>query len=168
MTINIEETGAGALPPDLDTQKTAENLLRETADYTDSEYELCCDVLLCDEQTIQELNRIHRGIDRPTDVLSFPNLDFAGPGVWPELKEDDLFEPDSGELMLGSIALCKQRVLAQAEEYGHSVLREYAFLIEHSLLHLCGYDHMTDDERDEMEKAQRDVLNALHLTRDES
>ncbi len=165
MTINIEETGAGALPQELDIQGVAVTLLEAAADYTKDEYELTCDLLLCDEKEIQELNRQHRGIDAPTDVLSFPNIEFEFPGCWPKELADNLFEPDSGELMLGSVALCKQRVISQAEEYGHSVLREYAFLLLHSLLHLCGYDHMDEKERKEMEDAQRRILGELHLTR---
>ena len=133
---------------------------------TGSVYELCCDVLLCDEHDIHELNRLHRGIDSATDVLSFPNLDFDAPGAWPDELPDDLFEPDSGELMLGNIAICKQKVLEQAEQYGHSVKREFAFLITHSLLHLCGYDHMNDADRLLMEEKQEKILTNLHLTRD--
>ena len=167
MTVNIEETGAGKLPDGLDTQGTAAEVLEMTASFTNAAYELSADVLLCDEQTIQDLNRQFRQLDKPTDVLSFPNLEFDAPGKWPDEPEDDLFDPDTGELMLGSIAVCKERVLSQAAEYGHSVRREYAFLLAHSFLHLCGYDHMEEEERLQMETAQDTILRRLHITRDE-
>ena len=166
MTVNIEETGTGILPEVIQIVKTASDLLNEVADLTGSAYELCCDVLLCDEDSIHELNRLHRDIDSVTDVLSFPNLDFDAPGIWPDELPDDLFEPDSGELMLGNIAVCKQRVLDQAGQYGHSARREFAFLIAHSLLHLCGYDHIDERDRLLMEETQEKILTNLNLTRD--
>ena len=75
------------------------------------------------------------------------------------------FDPDTGELMLGSIVISKQKVVEQAEEYGHTVEREYAFLIAHSMLHLLGYDHMEEEERAVMEKKQREILDGLGITR---
>ena len=168
MTINIEETGTGTLPEDLDPEQLSLTLLNATAEFTDAPFEMSCDILLCDEEMIRSLNRQHRGIDRVTDVLSFPNLDFECAGKWPEDPDDDVFDPDSGELLIGSIALCKGRVLDQAEEYGHSVRREFAFLLTHSMLHLSGYDHMTDEDRVKMENAQRVILEGLHLSRDEA
>ena len=84
------------------------------------------------------------------------------------LEEDvfqDCFEPDSGELMLGDIVISADKVLEQAGEYGHSVKREYAFLITHSMLHLMGYDHMTEEEAKEMERLQEEILALLHISR---
>ena len=80
-------------------------------------------------------------------------------------QESDYFDPESGELVLGDIVISKEKVLAQAEEYGHSVKREYAFLIAHSVLHLSGYDHMEEEERIEMETLQREILNELNILR---
>ena len=113
------------------------------------------------------MNRIHRQIDRATDVLSFPMLEYDRPGDFPGLEEagEDLFDPDSGELVLGDIVISKDRVLAQAEEYGHSVLREYTFLIAHSMLHLFGYDHMEEEERLLMEERQREIMDKIHIPR---
>ena len=76
------------------------------------------------------------------------------------------FNPETGELMLGNIVISKERAKEQAEEYGHSVEREFAFLIAHSMLHLLGYDHMEDEERIVMEKKQEEILNALGIKRD--
>ena len=77
----------------------------------------------------------------------------------------DAFHPESGELMLGDIVISKEKVISQAEEYGHSIEREYAFLIAHSMLHLFGYDHMEDDERMIMEEKQEEILERLHILR---
>lgn len=127
-------------------------------------------LLITDNEGICEYNRQYRGIDRATDVLSFPNLDFEEPAdfsivLLPE-NEADYRDPESGELILGDIILSAEKVFAQAEEYGHSVKREFAFLIAHSMLHLCGYDHMTAEEAAEMEKRQDSVLNKMGITRD--
>ena len=165
MTINIEETGTGVLPTDLDCRATAELVTEGTARFVGAEYDLTVDILICDEEEIRQLNRDFRGMDQATDVLSFPNLEFEAPAVWPAEIDPMLLDPDSGELMLGNIAVCRQRILSQAEQYGHSARREYAFLITHSLLHLCGYDHIGDQEREQMEEAQRQILNDLGITR---
>lgn len=77
----------------------------------------------------------------------------------------DLFDPDTGELLLGDIMISKERVTAQAEEYGHSIKREFAFLIAHSVLHLIGYDHVNEDERTAMEEKQRQILDVLRIYR---
>ena len=109
----------------------------------------------------------YRKIDRETDVLSFPNLDFDEPGDF-EISEDreaDYFDPDTGELILGDIIISVDRVKEQAESYGHSQKREFAFLVAHSMLHLCGYDHMEEEEREQMEARQREILNGLSILR---
>ena len=102
----------------------------------------------------------NRGIDKSTDVLSFPMFELESPGVFTEDLEEDPgnFDPDSGELLLGDIILNWDRVLSQAEEYGHSVERELAFLIAHSMLHLFSFDHMEEEERKEMEEKQEMIL----------
>ncbi|MFR5619914.1 MAG: rRNA maturation RNase YbeY [Clostridium sp.] len=76
-----------------------------------------------------------------------------------------LFPPESEEMMLGDIVLCSEVVCEQAEEYGHSLLREFSFLVVHSLLHLFGYDHMEEDERAEMEEKQREIMKKLQILR---
>ena len=82
------------------------------------------------------------------------------------LEEDDsCFDPETGELLLGNIVMSKEKVISQAEEYGHSVKREYAFLIAHSMLHLLGYDHMEEEERAIMEGKQREILRKLGIER---
>ena len=80
-------------------------------------------------------------------------------------ERPDCFDPESGELMLGNIVISKERAIRQAEEYGHSIKREFAFLIAHSMLHLLGYDHMEEEDRRIMEEKQRTILDNMGITR---
>lgn len=130
-------------------------------------YEATVNLLLTDNKGIREFNREYRNIDRETDVLSFPNLDFERPGDFrfAEEHESDCFDPDSGELILGDIIISADRLREQAESYGHSLKREFAFLVAHSMLHLCGYDHMEENERLVMEEKQEGILQKLGITR---
>lgn len=130
-------------------------------------YEAQVNLVLTDNEGIRELNRECRGIDRETDVLSFPNLEFEQEGVFeiPEGAEADCFDPDTGELMLGDIMISVDKVQEQAESYGHSLKREFAFLVAHSVLHLCGYDHMEPEEAEVMERKQEELLAGLGITR---
>ena len=145
-----------------------ENVINEAVDYVGCEYECEVDVTLVDNEAIHELNMAERGIDSPTDVLSFPMLDFEVPGdlVLVEDSPEDYFDPDTGELLLGDIVISVERAAAQAEEYGHSLKREIAFLVAHSMLHLFGYDHMNDEERRTMEEMQEEILKRKGYTRD--
>ena len=145
MTLYIEEEGNAALP--FDVKETAELIVETVLDY-------------------EEMNREHRNIDRATDVLSFPMLEYETPGDLNGIEESaDAFNPETGELMLGDIVISKDRVISQAEEYGHSVRREYAFLIAHSMLHLLGYDHMEETERKLMEDRQRGIMEKAGILR---
>ncbi len=124
---------------------------------------------ITDSEGIHELNKEFRGIDSPTDVLSFPNVSYENAGDFSVLLGEqlvDLLDPDTGKIMFGDIVINEDRVRSQAEDYGHSVKREFAFLVAHSMLHLCGYDHMEEDEAKVMEKKQEDVLGKLGITRD--
>jgi len=130
-------------------------------------YEVCINVLLTNNEEIRGYNKEHRGIDKETDVLSFPNLFFerAGEFAVSEEEEADYFDPDSGELILGDIIISTDRIEEQARSYGHSELREFAFLVAHSIFHLCGYYHMEEEEAAIMEKKQETVLGQLGITR---
>ena len=112
-------------------------------------------VTLTDDAHIHALNRAYRGIDRPTDVLSF---------ALAESEEPMILGAPSGEV-LGDLVISLERVAAQAEEYGHSALRELSFLTVHGMLHLLGYDHMEEEERMEMEAEQRHVMEELGIER---
>ena len=131
-------------------------------------YETTVNLLLTDRNGIREYNREYRDLDKETDVLSFPNIPFIKAGDFTVVEEDEAayFDPDSGELVLGDIILSADHVAAQAQEYGHSLLREFAFLTAHSMFHLCGYDHMTPQEAAIMERKQEEVLEQLKITRD--
>lgn len=129
-------------------------------------YDVTVDLLLTDDEAIREINKENRDIDASTDVLSFPMNVFPAPGDFSDIENDpDAFDPDSEELMLGDIVLSQDHILAQSKEYGHSVKREYAFLIVHSLLHLIGYDHIEDDDRKVMEQHQKDLMEVLNIPR---
>ena len=124
---------------------------------------------ITDSEGIHELNKEFRGIDAPTDVLSFPNVSYEKAGDFSVLLGEqlvDLLDPDTGRIMFGDIVINEDRVRSQAKDYGHSVKREFAFLVAHSMLHLCGYDHMEEEEAKVMEKKQEDVLGELGITRD--
>lgn len=130
-------------------------------------YEAEVSLTLTDNARMQEINLQTRGIDAPTDVLSFPMLEYAAPAAFDEIGEqwEDCANPDTGEVLLGDIVISVDRVRSQAEEYGHSEKREYAFLITHSMLHLMGYDHMEPGEASVMEEHQRMILRKLNINR---
>lgn len=123
--------------------------------YEDFDHKAEVSVTFVDNQGIREINREQRQIDRVTDVLSFP------------LSEGDELEinEDNGAALLGDIVLSLERAEEQAAEYGHSFAREVGFLTVHSVLHLLGYDHMTEDEEKEMRAHQRAILDGMGLTR---
>lgn len=115
-------------------------------------------VILVDNNEIQEINKDYRKIDKPTDVLSFPMLDF-------NIESDDLYDYDRGYLMLGDIVISMEKAMEQSIEYGHSFEREIGFLCVHSTLHLLGYDHDTEDNTIIMRQKEETVLESLNLRR---
>ena len=164
MSLFLEEEGEIKL--DFDFEETAKLVIEEAADYEDCPYECEINLLLTTNEAIHEMNNNFRGIDRATDVLSFPMLDYETPADFSRVEDDESnFNPESGELVLGDIVISKDKVFEQAEAYGHSPRREYAFLIAHSMLHLFGYDHMVDDERIVMEQKQKEILERLNILR---
>lgn len=164
MTLFLEEEGSLSLA--LPCEALARRVIEASLDYIGCPYEAEVNLLLTMGEEIREMNRQFRELDSPTDVLSFPLIDYTIPGQFDFLEhEPTCFHPDSGELMLGDIIINKERVLSQAEEYGHSAEREYAFLIVHSMLHLMGYDHMEDEERIHMEAEQNEIMNRLNILR---
>ncbi len=165
MTSYVEnETGQAF---SFDEKSLLDRVAEAVLDIENCPYEAAVNLLITDDAGIREYNKNYRDIDSETDVLSFPNLEFETPGDFSGVEEQvaDCFDPDSGELVLGDIILNVTRVKEQAAAYGHSELREYAFLIAHSLYHLCGYDHMEPEEAALMEEKQEAVLQALSITR---
>lgn len=126
-------------------------------------YEADINVLITDAASVQEINENFRQIDQTTDVLSFPVNEFRVPEVFEEEFLD--FHPGTGALLLGDIVINAECVFSQAAAYGHTPLREYAFLLVHSLLHLVGHDHMATDEEERMRSRQRVILEALEIER---
>lgn len=145
------------IPLTYKTKMLVRNAIEETLDY--EQYGNVCEVSVSftDNAGIWELNKKFRGIDRPTDVLSFPLFDYDGESE----------EPPVDELMgmLGDIVLSLEQARVQAEEYGHSFEREVAFLTVHSMLHLLGYDHETGEEDEaDMRRRQTEILNGMGLS----
>ena len=122
---------------------------------------------MTDNEGIHYIKKEFRQIDRPTDVLSFPMLSYETPGDFAFLDEEDNddFNPDTGEALLGDIIISVEKVYEQAENFGHSTKREFAFLITHSMLHLFGYDHMEEDEAKVMEEKQKEILEQMNILR---
>ena len=155
------------VPFDFDYETLAQKVIHHCLDYTEFPYEAEVNLTLTDNEGIHTINREFRQIDRPTDVLSFPMLSYEAPGDFAFLDDEDCddFNPDTGEALLGDIVISVDKVIEQAENYGHSIEREYAFLITHSMLHLFGYDHMTEEEAAVMEAKQTEILNELNILR---
>lgn len=132
------------------------------------EYDTEVNLIIMDNQGIKEINMEHRNINKETDVLSFPNIEFHTPADFSVVEENkmDYFNPETEELILGDIIISIEKVREQALSYGHSELREFAFLVAHSMLHLCGYDHMEQEEMKIMEEKQEHILKMLGITRD--
>lgn len=150
-----------------DWEKLAEEVINFSMEHEAFPYEAEVNLTLTDNEGIHEINQSYRQIDRPTDVLSFPMLAYEKAGDFSKLEEDydDNFNPDTGEIMLGDIVISVDKVREQAESYGHSEKREFAFLIVHSMLHLFGYDHMTPEEAAVMEAKQNEILNEMNIFR---
>lgn len=153
---------------DFDHEKLAQEVVEFAMEHEGFPYEAEVNLTLTDNEGIHEINKMYREIDAPTDVLSFPMLSYEHAGDFSALEEgyEDNFNPDTGEIMLGDIIISIDRVREQAEAYGHSERREYAFLIVHSMLHLFGYDHMTEEEATQMEAKQHQILDAMQISRD--
>ena len=129
-----------------------------------SDCPLIVEIIIVDKLTIRDLNSRFRNIDRVTDVLSFPTLDGIR-GKELKLADYPFDTDDEGNLCLGSIAICQEVANEQAEEYGHSVDREFYYLATHGVCHLVGYDHMTDEDKAQMREKEENVMAKLGLVR---
>jgi probable rRNA maturation factor len=165
VTINIEHEASTL--EGIDEEDIVKRVITEAMDYVDCPYEAEVNVLFTDNDGIQAINKEFRSLDAPTDVLSFPMVDYETPADFSvaEAAAEEYFNPESGELLLGDIVLSVDRIRSQAEAYGHSITRELAFLTAHSMLHLFGYDHMEAEEAKVMEAKQEEILSRLNITR---
>ena len=164
MTLTVEEEVEVSF--DFDYRKLAEEVILAALEMEEFPYETEINLCLVSMEEIQEINREHRKIDAPTDVLSFPLITYPIPGDFSDLDLDgDNFNPDTGEALLGDIILCTDKVKEQAGRFGHSEKREFAFLILHSMFHLFGYDHMTQEDSEIMETKQNKILGQMGILR---
>lgn len=151
----------------IEYEKIAKDVVQASLDYVECPYECEVNILLTDNDGIRETNKSMRNIDAPTDVLSFPMIEFSSESDFSVVEDDiSLFNATTGELLLGDIMISLERVKEQALQFNHSVKREYAFLVAHSMLHLSGYDHMEDEERIRMEQMQDEILQQTGYTRE--
>ncbi len=164
MTIQIERECQVEL--EFPVEEIITLVVEEALSYENCPYDIELNVLLTDNAAIQEINREQRGKDEPTDVLSFPMVEYAVPADFSVVEDcvEEYFNPETGELLLGDIVISVDKV-EQAESYGHSQKRELAFLTAHSMLHLFGYDHIKEAERLVMEEKQREILSNLRIGR---
>lgn len=136
----------------------------------EEEVEVECEVSLVfvDNDEIKEINSSTRKIDKETDVLSFPMLEYENKKVFKEIYKDHEFSQsdfDGDELVLGDIVLSLEKALEQSKKFNHSYERESSYLVVHSVLHLLGYDHMNDDEKQVMRTREEEILNKLEIIR---
>lgn len=117
-------------------------------------YKIYVSVILSDEEYIREINAKYRNIDKVTDVLSFPMF-----------EKDEINKAKENEEVLGDIIICIPRIKEQAKEFGHSIYREFAYMLVHGFYHLMGYDHMTDEEKKEMREKEEKILSKLKIER---
>ena len=150
-----------------DIDKTIENVINACVRMVSCPYEISVNILITDDENIRKYNKEYRDIDKETDVLSFPAVDYEEPADFSiaEKNRYSYFDADTDELILGDIILNGDRVFKQAQEYDHSVLREFSFLIAHSMLHLFGYDHMEKEDEKEMFLLQDKIMDELNILR---
>jgi len=164
MTIEISYESEKKL--DIPYEEIVNKMVVSALDFENCPYEAEVSVIFVDDEEIRKINSEYRGIDKSTDVLSFPFNEFEIPGNFDDIEESvDAFNPETGELLLGDIILSTDHITEQAIEYGHSETRELAFLVVHSMLHLMGYDHMEDEDRVVMEERQRKILELEGISR---
>ena len=158
----------------IDADEELVSLLKKVIEFTlkEEEVEVDCEVslLFVDNDEIREINNETRGIDRATDVLSFPMLDYENKKVFKEIYKNyecSQSDCDGEELVLGDVGLSLERALEQSKEFNHSFEREASYLVVHSILHLLGYDHMEEDDKVVMRKREEEILNKLNITRED-
>ena len=139
---------------DENLEKVLEDLIQKAIVEEDLDYEGEVSIMFVDDEEIHKLNKMHRDKDMPTDVLSFPQ--------YPSLKDDDEVDP---YIILGDVVISTETAMRQAESFGHSLMREIGFLVVHSMFHLFGYDHDTEEHTKEMREKEEQVLSSYNLTR---
>ena len=163
MTRIILENEQNAVKISEEIENTIKKVIDASLEYENCDFDAEVSVTIVDNEAIREINNETRNIDAPTDVLSFPMLYFDEDG---NIIDSD-FDMDGDVLVLGDIVISAERAKSQAEEFGHSFLREIAFLTVHSMLHLLGYDHVDDPEGEKIMFAkQEEILDKLGIKRE--
>ena len=166
MTIYLEDE-AGFFEENQKLYNKVRMVIDKCIDKENVPYEVEVSLSVVSLEEIHEINKNHREIDRPTDVLSFPQIepDVVGSINWDSLDLSGAMNYDTDEVILGDIILCLERAKEQALEYGHSLEREVCFLVAHSMFHLLGYDHMTEVDEKNMMSKQEEILKELEILR---
>lgn len=157
------------MPVDEDFEKKVEEVIRFALSEERVNRECEISVIFVDNSQIREINKETRNIDKETDVLSFPMLDYPKGKVYKDTYENYKFDAsymNEGELVLGDIVLSLEKAEEQSGEYNHSYLREACYLVVHSVLHLLGYDHMEEEEKKIMREREEVILSKLSITRE--
>ncbi|HEY8804902.1 MAG TPA: rRNA maturation RNase YbeY [Clostridium sp.] len=156
----------------IEVTRELETAIKDVIEYTLREEKLFIDnevsVIFIDNEEIKEINLKQRGIDKITDVLSFPMLHYPDNKVFKDVylnykfDQSDLYDD---KLVIGDVALSLEKSKQQSEEFGHSFTRECAYLTVHSILHLLGYDHMEEAPKNIMRKREEEILNNFNISR---
>jgi probable rRNA maturation factor len=156
----------------IEVTKELKIVIKNVIEYTLSEEKLLVDnevsVIFINNEEIREINLKHRGIDEVTDVLSFPMLHYPENKVFKEVytnyefDQNDLYD---GKLVVGDVALSLEKAKQQSEQFGHSFTRECAYLTVHSMLHLLGYDHIEETQKNIMRKREEEILGTFNISR---
>ena len=163
MTEILMENNQNGIEITEEINEVIKSAIEASLKYENCDFDAELSVTIVDNEEIKEINREHRGIDKATDVLSFPMLEFDEEGNAIECDYD--FSDDT--VILGDIVISAERAMEQSKEFGHSFKREMAFLTVHSMLHLLGYDHVDDPEGEaEMIRKQKEILEGLGITRE--
>lgn len=146
---------------EIDIEKDIENKIKKVVETALAVEEAICDVnlsvVITDNENIHEINKEQRGVDRPTDVLSFPGYEKE---EWEELKKKNEIA------YIGDIVVSKEKIIEQASEYNTGFEREFCYLIAHGMLHLMGYDHIEEEDKTIMREKEEIIMQKLNLERD--
>lgn len=151
-----------------ETRKSVEDIIVHTLKEENINIDFEISIIFIDNDEIRSLNNQYRNIDKSTDVLSFPMLEYPKHQVFKEVYSkfdfDDSYK-DEGRLVLGDMALSLEKAFDQSKEYEHSFLREVCYLTVHSVLHLLGYDHIEEEDKKVMRSREEEILSQFNLKR---
>ncbi|MDF2820052.1 MAG: hypothetical protein K0R15_493 [Clostridiales bacterium] len=159
MTINIEKEID--MEFDIDYETVIKEVVQASLKKENFKFDIELNVILTNNEEIRLINNEYRNIDKATDVLSFPQIEYNTPADFAPIENNlpSYINPDTQEVILGDIIISMEKVIEQANEYGHTIKRELSFLVAHSMLHLFGYDHMEPEEDKVMQEHQEAILN---------